>query len=198
MLNQSLDQNEIITIKWANDDPNPRASERTSLENEKLIVDAVMKRIKRTEVWNKAKKYTLNAIDLLLWCIQKSYKALNFILTFSPLSFIFKPLQQQEQQIPLDSNAIGPHINEGAMQGYGVPYSTDVEERKLEIIESCQKMSEVLRRIDENKENDEDGDENFLKELTENFEKYKDTSYTDNYKDLFVSPDSNNQPLFFK
>jgi hypothetical protein len=50
MLNQSLDQNEIITIKWANDDPNPRASERTSLENEKLIVDAVMKRIKRNEV----------------------------------------------------------------------------------------------------------------------------------------------------
>ena len=42
-------------------------------------------------------------------------------------------------------------------------------------------MSEVLRRIDENKENDEDGDENFFKELTENFEKYKDTSYGDTY-----------------
>jgi hypothetical protein len=98
----------------------------------------------------------------------------------------------------LNSNTIGPQFNEAALQGYGVPYSTDVEERKLEIIESCQKMSEVLRRIDENKENDEDGDENFLKELTENFEKYKDTSYTDNYKELFVSPDTNNQPLFFK
>lgn len=48
MNNQPLDFNEIITIKWANDDPDPKNSERGEIENEKNV-DNSMKRKKIME-----------------------------------------------------------------------------------------------------------------------------------------------------
>jgi hypothetical protein len=41
MMNRSLDNNEILTVKWANDDPNPRAEEREARNAEKMMLDAV-------------------------------------------------------------------------------------------------------------------------------------------------------------
>ena len=46
MMNRSLDSNEIITIKWANDDPNPKAAERTAHDQEKIMIDTIKKKKK--------------------------------------------------------------------------------------------------------------------------------------------------------
>lgn len=46
MTNQALDSNEILTIKWANNDPNPRVAEVEEGEERKLLLSALDKKRK--------------------------------------------------------------------------------------------------------------------------------------------------------
>jgi hypothetical protein len=55
MTNQTLDANEILTIKWANDDPNPRVAEVEEGDERKLLLSALDKKRKEKERENKRK-----------------------------------------------------------------------------------------------------------------------------------------------
>jgi len=46
MTNQALDNNEIVTIKWANSDPNPRVAEVEEAEERNLLLSALDKKRK--------------------------------------------------------------------------------------------------------------------------------------------------------
>ena len=49
MTNQTLDGNEMLTVKWANDDPNPRVSEVEEGEQRKMLLGALDKKRKEKE-----------------------------------------------------------------------------------------------------------------------------------------------------
>jgi len=44
MTNQTLDENEMLTIKWANDDPNPRVAEVEETEERKMLLSSMDKK----------------------------------------------------------------------------------------------------------------------------------------------------------
>lgn len=44
MTNQTLDENEMLTIKWANDDPNPRVAEVEENEERKMLLASMDKK----------------------------------------------------------------------------------------------------------------------------------------------------------
>jgi len=55
MSNQALDSNEIVTIRWANDDPNPRVNEVVEKEERSLLLGAMSKKKKEKEREEKRK-----------------------------------------------------------------------------------------------------------------------------------------------
>lgn len=55
MTNQALDSNEMLTIKWANDDPNPRVAEVEENEERKLLLSALDKKKREKERDHKRK-----------------------------------------------------------------------------------------------------------------------------------------------
>lgn len=46
MSNQALDSNEILTIRWANDDPNPRVAELEEKDERRVLLGALDKKRK--------------------------------------------------------------------------------------------------------------------------------------------------------
>ena len=44
MTNQTLDENEMLTIKWANEDPNPRVAEVEEGEERKMLLASLDKK----------------------------------------------------------------------------------------------------------------------------------------------------------
>lgn len=55
MTNQTLDGNEMLTVKWANDDPNPRVAEVQQNEERKMLLGALDKQRKEKERQEKRK-----------------------------------------------------------------------------------------------------------------------------------------------
>lgn len=55
MSNQALDANEILTIRWANEDPNPRVGEIEEKEERRVLLGALDKRKKNKEKDEKRK-----------------------------------------------------------------------------------------------------------------------------------------------
>jgi hypothetical protein len=49
MTNQALDSNEILTIRWANEDPNPRVVETEEKEERRMLLGAIDKKRKEKE-----------------------------------------------------------------------------------------------------------------------------------------------------
>lgn len=49
MTNQALDGGEIITIRWANDDPNPRVGEQEEKEERRMLLGALDKKRKQKD-----------------------------------------------------------------------------------------------------------------------------------------------------
>lgn len=49
MTNQTLDGNEMLTIKWANDDPNPRVAEVEENEERKMLLGSMDKKRRMKE-----------------------------------------------------------------------------------------------------------------------------------------------------
>lgn len=129
MSNQPLDNNEIITIKWANDDPNPQANERTKEENDKAIQNTLMRQ-----------KINENS---------RTYAQDNNDFEFNEEEFV----QQQKEM-----------------------------EKNKNIIQSCQRMDEILKRIEKHNNNENNEEE---KELDFQNKQYNGV------------PEFNDQPLFF-
>lgn len=46
MTNQALDNNEVVTIRWANEDPNPRVAEVEEKEERRMLLGALDKKRK--------------------------------------------------------------------------------------------------------------------------------------------------------
>lgn len=44
MTNQALDNNEVVTIRWANEDPNPRVAEVEEKEERRMLFGALDKK----------------------------------------------------------------------------------------------------------------------------------------------------------
>ena len=133
MNNQPLDNNEIITIKWANDDPNPQANERVGADNEKAIQNTLAR-----------KKMNEN---------QTSFKNENE-------GFDIGEIQQDFL------------LNQAEL------------EKNRNIIESCQKMDEILKRIDQHNNPEDDDAEEKEQEVTKG-------------NKIHTLPEFNDQPLFF-
>lgn len=131
MNSEPLDNNEIITIKWANDDPNPQANERTNSDNEKAIQNTMAR-----------KKMNEN------------------VVSFKNENDGFDLAEVQEDFL----------LNQAEI------------EKNKNIIESCQKMDEILKRIDQHN-NPEDG-----------HEEKKEENKGNKFHSL---PEFNDQPLFF-
>ena len=55
MTNQALDNNEILTIRWANEDPNPRISELEQKDERRMLLGALDKKRKQKEKDQKRK-----------------------------------------------------------------------------------------------------------------------------------------------
>lgn len=55
MSNQSLDSNEILTIRWANEDPNPRVAELEEKDERRMLLGALDKKRKEKEKEDKRK-----------------------------------------------------------------------------------------------------------------------------------------------
>lgn len=55
MSNQSLDSNEILTIRWANEDPNPRVAEVEEKDERRMLLGALDKKRKEKEREDKRK-----------------------------------------------------------------------------------------------------------------------------------------------
>jgi len=137
MNSQPLDNNEIITIKWANDDPNPQGTEKSGNDGEMAIKNTINR-----------KKNNENLVGFL-----KENNGENV-----------KNIEEMEE-----------------FKDLGEDYAKKQEEfeKKRGIIESCQKMDEILKRIDRN------NDGGFEEEEEEGKKKY------------IGLPEFNNQPLYF-
>ena len=55
MTNQTLDENEMLTIKWANDDPNPRVAQVEENEERKMLLASMDKKRRMKERDDKRK-----------------------------------------------------------------------------------------------------------------------------------------------
>lgn len=132
MSNQPLDNNEILTIKWANDDPNPQASDRVALDNEK----AVQNTVSRQKMAENSKNSAVDNFDA----------------------------EEIEEEFALKQREI---------------------EKNREIMQSCQRMDEILKRIEKNNNKfegnaqDDAGEEEKEREIARE------------------KPEFNDQPLFF-
>lgn len=125
MNSQPLDNNEILTIKWANDDPNPQANERVAIDNEK----AVQNTVSRQKMQENSKNTAVENFDA---------------------EEIEEEFAQKQREL----------------------------EKNREILQSCQRMDEILKRIEKNNNNGEG-----LQEIEEEKQREK--------------PEFNDQPLFF-
>ena len=96
MSNQPLDNDEIITIKWANDDPDPKAVERRDLENEKIVENSL-----------KRKKLVEREVEFVGKYDQEK-------------EIVEKEIEEMENK----------------------------NRKKRKLLESCSKMNEILKRID--------------------------------------------------
>ena len=134
MNSQPLDNNEIITIKWANDDPNPQATERVTAENEKAIENTISRK-------------------------KNNENNMTYINENTDVEMVDNTQELLNQQVEV--------------------------EKSRNIIESCQKMDEILKRIDRN--NNPGG-------LQEEEEEEKPGK---NLKKYTTLPEFNDQPLFF-
>lgn len=133
MNSQSLDNNEIITIKWANDEPVPTV-EKVQMENEKAVGNTM------------ARKKGMEALKPK-----------------------FNEANMEEESV-------------GEEEGGVIVDKKEIEKGRV-IMESCQKMDEILKRIERNNNNGELGEEEEEEiEIT---------------KKVSMMPEFNNQPLFF-
>lgn len=73
MQNQALDSNEILVIKWANEDPNPKVVEVQEKEERRLLVRA-MERKKEEKDRVDRRKVIKEKRDQALQSMMKNYK----------------------------------------------------------------------------------------------------------------------------
>lgn len=73
MQNQALDSNEILVIKWANEDPNPKVVEVQEKEERRLLVRA-MERKKEEKDRVDRRKVIKEKRDHALQSMMKNYK----------------------------------------------------------------------------------------------------------------------------
>jgi hypothetical protein len=73
MQNQALDSNEILVIKWANEDPNPKVVEIQEKEERRLLVRA-MERKKEEHDRAEKRKVIKEKRDQALQSMMKNYQ----------------------------------------------------------------------------------------------------------------------------
>ena len=76
MTNQTLDGNEMLTIKWANEDPNPRVSEMEENEERKMLL-ASMDKKRRMKDRDEKKKNLKEQRQKVINSMMKNFKPDN-------------------------------------------------------------------------------------------------------------------------
>jgi hypothetical protein len=73
MSNQALDSNEMLTIRWANDDPNPRVTELEEKDERRMLLGALEKKKKMREKEEKRKNLKMKR-EKTLASMMKNFK----------------------------------------------------------------------------------------------------------------------------
>ena len=73
MTNQALDGGEIITIRWANDDPNPRVAEAEEKDERRMLLGALDKKRKEKDREEKRKNIKEKR-EKVMASMMKNYK----------------------------------------------------------------------------------------------------------------------------
>ena len=76
MTNQTLDENEMLTIKWANEDPNPRVTEVEENEERKMLL-ASMDKKRRMKDRDEKRKHLKDQRQKVINSMMKNFKPDN-------------------------------------------------------------------------------------------------------------------------